>query len=157
MQRKKRKRKKRVRVIEEYKNREQTLHDEIQEIEKEVRRLQSLREQKDEEINQIHIQETERGLELYADEKLREEIFKGIEQTTFSKNRIDKIKNEYADEKHWNQDTVDLETIETLYSMDKFLLEQPNENIITYTMNIIESIGYNVIKKIEEGEKRDDT
>lgn len=157
MQKKKRKRKKRTRDIEGYKNRELTLYDEIKEIEKEVKRLQSLKEQKDEEINQIHIQETEHGLALYADKELREEIINDIEQTTFSKSKIDKIKNEYAGERTWNQDTVDLETIEILYSMDKFLLEQPNENIITYTIDTIESIGDKVIKKIEEGEKDDDT
>ena len=148
MQKKKRKRKKRIKIINEYKDEEKALTEEVE-------KLQMLIAQKEEKINQIRIKETECGLELYKEKELREEIFRDIEQTTFSKTKLDEMKTKYADEKQWNQDTVTLETVEIIYSMDEFLLEKSkSENPIIYT---VENIGDKVIRTIEEEQNKNDT
>lgn len=148
LQKKKRKRKKRIKIINEYKDEEKALTEEVE-------KLQMLIAQKEEKINQIRIKETECGLELYKEKELREEIFRDIEHTTFSKTILDKMKTKYTDEKQWNQDTVTLETVEIIYSMDEFLLEKSkSENPIIYT---VENIGDKVIRTIEEEQNKNDT
>lgn len=144
-----RERKQRIDISQAFDNKIEKNSNEIQDIDEEIERLNTLRNEKLKIKQQLHTEKHQEMLKQYNQDELIKEIIKLGEKTTCSRDFLSDIKN--ACSTGVNITTVNLNTIEKLVSIDEDIYNQiPHTNIIGDMLN-------NFGKKIDfPGEKEEE-
>ena len=127
-------RKQRIKTSQEYNDRIEKNVNEIYDIDKEIKRLTSLKEKKLITHQKLKDEKYHKMLSLYNHSELITEIIEFTKNTTYSRTIINDV--EKASKNGINVDTINSDTLEQIISMDnKILKEIPHTNIIGDLLN----------------------
>ena len=140
-------RKGRIKIRDDFEEQRGTKLNEIQDIDREIDRLQKEREKKYREYNEISEKKLEKLAEEYNDSELMRRIISLGRQTTFSRSMVDTIERKCNS--GINLDDIDLDLIEEISSLEKAIHEQIGHT--NPVGDILENMGKHIKFPGEDG------